>query len=146
MLPLHLLIPILGIYFCIYNTTLYNASVLIYSATVHLHSQIQKQYTCTYRSQYSSASVSVIVSVSVSVSISVSVSASTCTHRLRALTDPNTVHLHVSGDGVMADIHRVILSAFDKLMQGDVSQNTRSCIAIPAQPRLDIYKIVGNIK
>ena len=133
-----------------YNTIQCQRTDIGYSATVHLHSQIQKQYTCTYRSQYSSASVSVIVnvSVSVSVSISVSVSASTCTHRLsiRALTDPNTVHLHVSGDGVMADIHRVILSAFDKLMQGDVSQNTRSCIAIPAQPRLDIYKIVGNIK
>lgn len=52
--------------------------------------------------------------------------------------------MHVEGKGVMADIHRVILGAFDTLMRGDVTQGMRTCIVIPSEPRYDIYKLVGE--
>lgn len=60
------------------------------------------------------------------------------------VTDPNKVSVHVEGKGVMADIHRVILGAFDTLMRGDVTQGMRTCIVIPSEPRYDIYKLVGE--
>ena len=52
--------------------------------------------------------------------------------------------MHVEGDGVLADMYRSLITAFDPVEDVNPNIDTTMCLPNPHEPNLDTYRTIGK--
>ncbi|XP_078666763.1 DC-STAMP domain-containing protein 2-like [Branchiostoma floridae x Branchiostoma belcheri] len=58
---------------------------------------------------------------------------------------PARIGMQIKGDGMLADMFRVLVSSFDPLAEEDFTFDTTKCLPHPTFPDLSVYKKIGFI-